>query len=136
MHGGRFIGAACLVAMLAVIGVATFLLLVRAFRSVLLAATGSYDKLTDWAIFALWLFYGLTASTVIVLRRKMPHAERPYRVWGYPYVPAVFLLASAGIVVNALVTDPVNTGVTLLIIAVAVAPVPPPPTILTVGGYA
>ncbi len=56
---------------------------------------------------------------MFVLRRKRPDLERPYRVVGYPVVPALFLLASLGMVVNALVTDPVNTGVTLGIIAAA-----------------
>jgi APA family basic amino acid/polyamine antiporter len=56
------------------------------------------------------------------LRRRRPELPRPYRVWGYPLVPAVFLLASGLMVLNALFTDPRNTGVTLLII-VAGAPV-------------
>ena len=72
----------------------------------LLAATGSYDKLTDWAIFSLWLFYGLNAAAVIVLRRKLPHAERPYRVWGYPVVPAAFVLVTAWLLLNTLFTAP------------------------------
>jgi APA family basic amino acid/polyamine antiporter len=59
---------------------------------------------------------------VFVLRRRRPELPRPYRVWGYPLVPAVFLLASGLMVLNALFTDPRNTGVTLLII-VAGAPV-------------
>jgi APA family basic amino acid/polyamine antiporter len=53
---------------------------------------------------------------VFVLRRRRPDLARPYRVWGYPFVPGLFLLASVGLVVNALLTDPHNTGVTLLII--------------------
>ncbi|HTM30008.1 MAG TPA: hypothetical protein VL263_01825, partial [Vicinamibacterales bacterium] len=49
-----------------------------------------------------------------------PDIERPYRTWGYPVVPILFLLASIGMVVNALVTDPRNTGVTFGIIAVGI----------------
>ena len=78
--------------------------------SALLAASGSYDKLTDWAIFALWLFYGLNAGAVIVLRRKLPHAARPYRVWGYPVVPAVFMLVTAWLLLNTLFTAPVQAA--------------------------
>jgi APA family basic amino acid/polyamine antiporter len=57
---------------------------------------------------------------VFVLRRKRPDLERPYRALGYPVVPALFLLASLGMVANALVTDPVNTGVTLGVIVAGV----------------
>ncbi|HWZ61626.1 MAG TPA: amino acid permease [Steroidobacteraceae bacterium] len=77
-----------------------------------------FAQLADKFILGIWPFYVLTVATVFVLRRRRPDLPRPYRVWGYPLVPAVFLLASAGMVANALVTDPVNTGVTLLIIAV------------------
>jgi len=45
-------------------------------------------------VFVSWLFYGLSAAGVFILRRKMPAAERPYRVWGYPFIPALFVLAS------------------------------------------
>jgi basic amino acid/polyamine antiporter, APA family len=76
-----------------------------------------FAQLADKFILGIWPFYALTVATVFVLRRRQPQLPRPYRVWGYPFVPAIFLAASAGMVVNALVTDPVNTGVTLLIIA-------------------
>jgi basic amino acid/polyamine antiporter, APA family len=77
-----------------------------------------FAQLADKFILGIWPFYVLTVASVFVLRRRRPDLPRPYRVWGYPIVPAVFLLASAGMVANALVTDPVNTGVTLLIIGV------------------
>jgi basic amino acid/polyamine antiporter, APA family len=77
-----------------------------------------FAQLADKFILGIWPFYALAVAAVFVLRRRRPELPRPYRVWGYPVVPAVFLLASAGMVANALVTDPVNTGVTLLIIAV------------------
>ncbi len=74
--------------------------------SSLLALSGNYDRLTDWAIFALWLFYGLTTAAVIVLRRKMPDAPRPFRVPGYPVVPVLFLLVTGWLIVNTLLTAP------------------------------
>jgi APA family basic amino acid/polyamine antiporter len=77
-----------------------------------------FAQLADKFIIGIWPFYALTVAAVFTLRRRRPDLPRPYRVWGYPFVPAVFLLASAGMVVNALVTDPVNTSVTLLIITV------------------
>ena len=79
-----------------------------------------FAQLADKFILGIWPFYALTVAAVFVLRRKRPDLPRPYRVWGYPLVPAIFLLASVFMVVNALVTDPRDTGVTLLIIAVGV----------------
>jgi amino acid transporter len=81
-----------------------------------------FAQLADKFILGIWPFYALAVAGVFVLRRRRPELPRPYRVWGYPIVPALFLLASAGLILNALVTDPRNTGVTLLIIA-AGAPV-------------
>ena len=77
-----------------------------------------FAQLADKFILGIWPFYALAVAAVFVLRRRRPELPRPYRVWGYPFVPAVFLVASAGMVANALITDPMNTGVTLLIIAV------------------
>jgi APA family basic amino acid/polyamine antiporter len=61
----------------------------------LLLIGGSFRQLFSLAIFAEWLFYMITASTVFVFRSRQPGAERPYKVWGYPFVPAFFVLASA-----------------------------------------
>jgi APA family basic amino acid/polyamine antiporter len=79
-----------------------------------------FAQLADKFILGIWPFYALSVAGVFVLRRRRPELPRPYRVWGYPLVPALFLLASAGLILNALVTDPRNTGVTLLIIAAGV----------------
>jgi APA family basic amino acid/polyamine antiporter len=76
--------------------------------SAVLALSGSYDKLTDWAIFSLWLFYGLTAAALLVLRRRLPGAERPYRVWGYPVVPVLFLMVTAWLLISTLLTSPLQ----------------------------
>jgi APA family basic amino acid/polyamine antiporter len=81
-----------------------------------------FAQLADKFVLGIWPFYALAVAGVFVLRRKRPDLERPYRAVGYPVVPALFLLASLGMVANALVTDPVNTGVTLGII-IAGAPV-------------
>jgi APA family basic amino acid/polyamine antiporter len=69
-----------------------------------LALSGSFDALTDYAIFGLWIFYGLTTASVFVFRRRMPDAERPYRAWGYPVVPILFLIVTAWLLVNTLLT--------------------------------
>jgi APA family basic amino acid/polyamine antiporter len=56
-------------------------------------------------IFVSWLFYGLSALGVFILRKKMPHAPRPYRVWGYPYVPALFVLFTVAYLMSTLIHD-------------------------------
>jgi APA family basic amino acid/polyamine antiporter len=66
-----------------------------ALAIVLLLLGGSFRQFFSLAIFAEWLFYMITASTVFVFRRRDPQMVRPYRVWGYPLVPALFVAASA-----------------------------------------
>jgi hypothetical protein len=58
------------------------------------AFSGAFDVLTDLIVFMLLLFNGLAVASVYVLRRTLPDAVRPYRVWGYPVVPMLFLLAT------------------------------------------
>jgi len=79
-----------------------------------------FAQLADRFILGIWPFYAATVAAVFVLRRRSPGLVRPYRVWGYPLVPAVFLIASAFMVLNALVTDLRNTGLTFLIILAGV----------------
>jgi len=81
-----------------------------------------FAQLADKFILGIWPFYALAVAGVYVLRRKRPDLERPYRAVGYPVIPALFLLASLGMVVNALVADPMNTGLTFGIV-IAGAPV-------------
>jgi APA family basic amino acid/polyamine antiporter len=61
----------------------------------LLLVGGSFRQLFSLAIFAEWLFYMITSSTVFVFRRRIADSARPYKVWGYPVVPALFVAASA-----------------------------------------
>jgi basic amino acid/polyamine antiporter, APA family len=71
-----------------------------------LALSGTFDILTDIYVFVLWIFYGMTASAVFVLRRKLPDAERPFRVPGYPVVPALFLLVTLFLLINTFIATP------------------------------
>jgi basic amino acid/polyamine antiporter, APA family len=84
----------------------------------LLAASGTFDQLTNMAVLSYAIFWIPVVLAVIVLRRKMPNAPRPYRVWGYPLVPIVFVVAMCWIVVNAFITSPVESGATLVLILV------------------
>jgi APA family basic amino acid/polyamine antiporter len=79
---------------------------VQAVWASVLAISGTFDTLTDSVIFASWLFYGLAGASVFVFRRTMPEVVRPYRVWGYPYVPLIFLVVTAGMLITALVATP------------------------------
>jgi APA family basic amino acid/polyamine antiporter len=71
-----------------------------------LTATGTFDILTDIYVFVLWIFYAMTGSAVFVLRRRMPDAERPYRTWGYPVIPVLFLVVALFLLVNTFIATP------------------------------
>jgi basic amino acid/polyamine antiporter, APA family len=75
-----------------------------------------FQQLADKFILGIWPFYALAVAAVFVLRRTRPDLTRPYRTWGYPVVPVIFLLASVGMMGNALWSDPINTGITFGII--------------------
>jgi APA family basic amino acid/polyamine antiporter len=68
--------------------------------------SGAFDVLTDMIVFMLLLFNGMAVASVYVLRRKLPNAARPYRVWGYPFVPGLFLVATAYLMINAVLATP------------------------------
>jgi APA family basic amino acid/polyamine antiporter len=70
------------------------------------AFSGAFDVLTDLIVFMLLLFNGLAVASVYVLRRTLPDAARPYRVWGYPVVPMLFLLATVYLMINTLLATP------------------------------
>jgi amino acid permease len=73
-----------------------------------LILSGTFDQLTDMLIFVSWIFYAAAAFGVIILRRKMPDHERPYRVWGYPLVPVLFIIFAMIYVVFTLYSDIAN----------------------------
>ena len=86
--------------------------------SVLLLALGRFQQLFELAVFAEWLFYALTATTVFVYRWKRPEMARPYRVWGYPVLPAVFVICAAVVLYSSFVGNLrgslIGTGLILL----------------------
>ncbi|MGE5395612.1 MAG: APC family permease [Candidatus Saccharibacteria bacterium] len=88
----------------------------------ILVLSGTFDQLTDMIIFAVFIFYGATALGVFILRFKMPDANRPYKVWGYPFVPAIFILFCIGLFVNTIVTRPREAaiGVVLILLGIPV----------------
>lgn len=91
-------------------------LMVQGVWASLLALTGSFDTLTDYVVFGSWIFYALATSTVFVFRRRFPNAERPYKAFGYPIVPILFLIVAGWLLVNTLYTKPIQAGFGLLLI--------------------
>ena len=99
------------------------ILLCGGWALVLLFATkGAIGSLLSGVVFADWIFFGLGAASVFALRRRMPTARRPYKAWGYPIVPAIFVVAAAGGVLSAYVAAPVTSlaGTAMLVIGVFV----------------
>jgi APA family basic amino acid/polyamine antiporter len=75
-----------------------------------------FDKLTDYVIFGSYIFYGLVTASIFVFRRRMPHAERPYKAWGYPVVPVLFLLVTGFLLVNTFWAAPMEAVFGLILI--------------------
>jgi APA family basic amino acid/polyamine antiporter len=92
-------------------------LLVQGAWAVLLVLSGSYDTLTDYAIFSVLIFVALGTASVFVFRRQQPDAERPYRTWGYPIVPAAFLIVTGWLLINTLLTTPGRAAAGLALMA-------------------
>jgi len=90
---------------------------IQAAWASVLALSGTFDQLTDFAVFGLWLFFGLTTAAVFVLRRKLPQAPRPYRTIGYPVLPFVFIVVAGWLISNTLQTNPEGSLVGLGLIA-------------------
>lgn len=86
----------------------------------ILTLSGSYGDLLDYVIFAQLLFYLLTVAAVFKLRRTRPGTPRPYRVWGYPWLPALYVASAAGLMADLLVTRPRFTWPGLLIVLAGV----------------
>src|SRR5882724_6984601 len=82
-----------------------------------LCLSGQYDQLYTYVIFAAVLFYALAGMAVIVLRRRHPEWPRPYKTWGYPFTPILFVSVCLIVLVNTLWMKPVESGIGLLILA-------------------
>lgn len=85
-----------------------------------LAISGTYDTLTDSVVFASCLFYALSAAAVMVFRWREPDLPRPFRAWGYPFTPIVFVVVSGVLLVSALVATPKQALLGLGVIALGI----------------
>jgi APA family basic amino acid/polyamine antiporter len=90
------------------------------FWAIFLTLTGKFNQLFTYVIFGEWIFFGMTVASVIVLRRKRPDLERPYKTWGYPVTPVIFVLAALFVAYNALTSQFKNSMGGLLIIIIGV----------------
>ena len=97
-------------------------MLVQGVWAALLALSGTYNQLITYMVFVSFLFYALSSAAVLVLRRREPGLERPYRAWGYPVTPVVFILFSGYLIVNTIREAPLDAaiGAALLLAGVPV----------------
>lgn len=95
-------------------------LLFQGVWSCLLVLSGTFDQLTDMIIFAVFIYYGATTLGVFILRKRMPDAPRPYKVWGYPVVPALMILFCACLVVNTFFVRPREAAIGLVLMLTGV----------------
>ena len=87
---------------------------------VLFVLTRTFEQLADTFVLTIWPFYGLAIAGLYRLRRLRPELPRPYKVPGYPVVPAIFVAAVIYLVGNALITDPLWTGLTFAVVLTGV----------------
>jgi basic amino acid/polyamine antiporter, APA family len=97
-------------------------LVVQAIWTSVLCLSGTYSQLLDYVVFAALLFYVLTTVGLFVLRRKRPDAERPYRAFGYPVLPMLYIFLAAGVAVLLLISEKTRTqalsGVLLVLLGI------------------
>ena len=82
----------------------------------IMALTGTFEELTSLFVFAAWIFYALSVVAMFRLRRIRPDLPRPYRTWGYPIVPGLFVAGALALTVNILIERPVRSSIGLALI--------------------
>jgi basic amino acid/polyamine antiporter, APA family len=95
-------------------------LVVQGVWASLLCLSGTYSDLLDYVVFAVLIFFVLVVSAIFILRKKRPEWERPYKAWGYPVVPALYILIAAAIAVDLLIFKTKNTVPGLLIVLMGI----------------
>jgi len=101
-------------------GTPAFAVIASSLWAMILAATGTFTVLLTYVVFTGWIFYALGALSIFSYRRSRPNATRPFRVPGYPVTPILFVLASAAIVINTLLTQPGIALRGLIVVAIGV----------------
>jgi basic amino acid/polyamine antiporter, APA family len=95
-------------------------LLYQCVWAILLIFSGTFDQLTDMIIFAVFIYYGATTLGVFILRKRMPDAHRPYKVWGYPVVPAIVILFCAALFLNTIAARPREAAIGMVLMLTGV----------------
>ena len=97
-------------------------LIVQGIWACILCLSGSFDTLTDYVIFGSWIFYALVTTSVFVFRKRFPDLERPYKAFGYPVVPILFLLVAGWLLINTIWTSPTQSfaGIFLILLGLPV----------------
>jgi APA family basic amino acid/polyamine antiporter len=102
-------------------GTPAFAIVAGSLWAAVLALAGTFNQLLTYVVFSGWIFYGLAAATIFVYRKRIPNAERPYNVPGYPWTPLLFIVAAVVLVANTLFNNlrdqPKKTAGALTIIA-------------------
>lgn len=101
-------------------GVPAKAILIQSIWASLLALSGTYSQLLDYTVFVILLFYILTIAGVFILRRKQPDTPRPYRVWAYPVLPAIYVIFATFLCIKLLIFKAFTSGVGLLIVALGI----------------
>ena len=101
-------------------GTPAFAIVAGAAWAMIGAATGSFDQLLTYVVFAAWIFYGLGALSLLVLRRREPDVPRPFRVPGYPVTPLLFVVAAAALVLNTIIAQPSRAAVGIVVVLTGV----------------
>ncbi len=97
-----------------------FSILIQAIWASLLTLLGTFEQLFTFAMFIAILFWIAATASVFTLRKKLPDLPRPYKTWGYPVIPAIFIIASTGILLNTLVEKPAEALAGLLLTALGI----------------
>ena len=101
-------------------GVPAYALVTQAVWASLLCLSGSYGDLLEYSTFASLLFYIVTITAIFVLRKKEPETPRPYKAWGYPVVPLIYIILTSLICIDLVYNKTVNTGIGLIIVALGI----------------
>jgi basic amino acid/polyamine antiporter, APA family len=101
-------------------GVPSVSIIFQSLWAGILCLSGTYGQLLDYTVFSVLIFYILTILGVFILRKKQPDTPRPYKAFGYPIIPAIYLLFAATLCINLLIFKPLASGAGLLIIALGI----------------
>ena len=99
-----------------------FAIFIQAIWASILALSGTFDQLLTFVMFIAIIFWIAAAASVFTLRKKRPDLPRPYKTWGYPAIPIIFIIASSGILLNTLIEKPVESlaGLDITVIGIPI----------------